>query len=1025
MTTETIDIIVRENGARVVKRSLEEIGDVATRSVRGLRLLQNSLFVLGGAGAVAGLTKMLDTLTNFENRLRLVTNSTAELNAVQNELFNIANRTRSSFETTSELYTRMALAARELGLSQRDVLQFTESLNQATILSGASTREANAALIQLSQGLASGRLNGDELRSVLEQLPYVADIIANSLGVTRGQLRKLGSDGKITSAQIVKAFADAREELAVRFGTTVPTIGQAFEVLRNQALRVVDQFDDMTGASASVANAIITIADSLEFLVAGIVSASAAFAAFKAVGYISALIQVIKYNREVAAAVAAGNATLLTAEGIEKAKAASALASAAATNAAATAKVRELQVGAAQIAQNITLLQQQAAEGAIVVTNGRARSALTGRFVALNAAVANNIRTNIALARTEQLLVGTSAELAAATTAQTAATNALSAAQARSTAAIAASSGVFARLSATFPVLAGLINIVRTAMMGLWAIMVANPIGAVIAAIVAIVAALVYFSDKIGVADDGFVTLRDVGIATFQLIGEAIAPVITLISDGFSAAIDFVSGLWNKLKDFVGQVMGIILNVVKSYINFQIGLWVGLFNSVMKAWGLFPAALKDLGALAITGLITVVEAGLEGLVKGIGDFLEWLGGAFTAVGLENPFATMFDNFDVNLEEFKPEVTGAAQQVGQIFNDEFGKALSTDYIGNAWGAILERARAVAAERLANLDTKSDPANPAGTGAGGADSKAKSFAEVVRELTLQNELLKVNTAEREKLQAVLQIEEQMKRSLTEAERGLVMELLNENQILKAASDIYEEINGPMEKYKTNLEAIKRLLADGRISQDQFVTATRAARIEFLSSQTDMASGLERGLLRILEKTGDYAKQMEDIITNAFDGMASAIADLVVDGEADFSSLIKSINKQIVQLVVSQAFQQLFGGFTGGTGTGGGNIFGNLFKSLFSSLPGLVSGGSFQVGSQSGIAPLPGVDNRLVAFRGKDGENVTVTPKGQTPGGGQQNITVNFNVSTPDVEGFRRSEGQLSARAARMISRAGRNS
>jgi len=90
MATETIDIIVRENGARVVKRNLEEIGAVAERSVRGLRLLQNALFVLGGAGLLAGLTRMLDTLTNFENRLVLVTN-----------------------------YTRVALAVRELGLSQK------------------------------------------------------------------------------------------------------------------------------------------------------------------------------------------------------------------------------------------------------------------------------------------------------------------------------------------------------------------------------------------------------------------------------------------------------------------------------------------------------------------------------------------------------------------------------------------------------------------------------------------------------------------------------------------------------------------------------------------------------------------------------------------------------------------------------------------------------------------------------------------------------------------------------------------
>jgi phage-related minor tail protein len=168
------------------------------------------------------------------------------------------------------------------------------------------------------------------------------------------------------------------------------------------------------------------------------------------------------------------------------------------------------------------------------------------------------------------------------------------------------------------------------------------------------------------------------------------------------------------------------------------------------------------------------------------------------------------------------------------------------------------------------------------------------------------------------------------------------------------------------------------------------------------------------------------MENIITTAFDGMSQAIADLVVDGEADFGSLIRSINKMIVQLVVSQAFQQLFGGTGVAGGQAGGNIFGSLFSG-FKSLFGLQTGGSFTVGSQTGIAPLPngGNDNRLVAFRAQDGEQVTVTPRGQAAGGGSTNQTiVNFNITTPDVQGFRASESQLAAKAARMIGRGQRN-
>jgi hypothetical protein len=256
---------------------------------------------------------------------------------------------------------------------------------------------------------------------------------------------------------------------------------------------------------------------------------------------------------------------------------------------------------------------------------------------------------------------------------------------------------------------------------------------------------------------------------------------------------------------------------------------------------------------------------------------------------------------------------------------------------------------------------------------------------------------------------------------------MEILNENEVLKKAAEIYQSVKGSAYDYQLTLQALNELLKSGRINQQEFTNEVMKARIEFLNSQTDMSSGMERGFLKILQKTGDYATQIENIMTKAFDGIASAIADLVVDGEADFNSLIKSINKMIVQLVVSQAFQQLFGGSSGiGGAQTGGNIFGSLLSG-FKGLLGLQTGGQFTVGANTGIAPLPngGNDNRLVAFRAQDGEQVSVTPRGKSPAGGSTNQTiVNFNITTPDVAGFRASESQLAAKAARMIGLGQRN-
>ena len=1097
MATETIDIIVRENGARVVKRRLEEIGDVAQRSVRGLRLLQNSLFVLGGAGLISALGRMVDTVANFQNRLSLLTTSAREAAFVQRELFDIARRTRAEFDTTAQIYTRTALAVRALGVSQQETLNFTESLNQATILSGASTREANAALIQMSQALASNRFSGDEFRSVSEQLPFIIDVIGDSLGVTRGEVRKLGMDGKLTAEVILKAFREAREEIAEKFARTIPTLSQSFTVFRTRLTEVIGTMDQSLGISRSLAAAVILLADNLEYLVGGVIAATAAFAAFKFTGWIAAIVAVIQKNRELAAAVAAGDAVLLTSVEIERAKAASALQMASATAAQAAAKVRDIQLDVAQLQTQRALLLQQQASIKIDVQRRTARDALTGRFIAYNAAVAQNIRTNIALQRTETALLASKGALTQATVAQTAATTALSAAQGRAAVAGAAANTWTARLGRAFPGLTASVGTAGRALGGLARVALAHPIAAIVAAVVAAGVALVMFSDKIGVADDGLVTLRDVGIATFQLIKEAIAPVGQFLVDVFRPAIEWVVKAWNWLVEKVKEAMMFILNVVKSYINFQIGLWDGLISSVIKAWDLFPAAFKDILIIAYNSMIQFVEDSVNGFIEGFlslperakevfeavanfgRDALNYIVEAFRALPgaiadladraatfLKNKFVEAInyvvdllnklpgiaidafgevgtaveDAFTLppppdfsqyvnegrlDLSSLKLETTGAAREVGQIFSEEFARSLNTDYIGDAWNAVLERARQLAAERTAAVAGGEGGTPPPGGDSG--SGKGKSFAEIIQELTMANELLRVNAAERDKLQAIIRIEEQMKRSLTETERELVRALLDENEVLTKAAEIYEEIKGPLYNYRLELEALNELLRQGRINQDEFTNAVRSSRIEFLNTQTDMASGFERGFLKILEKTADYAKQTEDIITKAFDGMSQAIADLVVDGEADFGSLIKSINKMIIQLVMSQAFQQLFGGF-GGTGIAGSG--GNMFSGLFQGIKGLFGfqdGGQFRVGGGMGFAPIPngGNDNRLVAFRAQDGETVTVTPKGQQPGGGgNQNVVVNFNITTPNVESFRQSESQLAAKAARLISQGRRN-
>lgn len=261
----TFRIIISETGARTVTRSIRSIGDAARSTIPSVRFLRNTLAALAGIAIVNKVAGFSNELQTLRNRLVLVTRTADDAVAVFDELRDVSNETRSSIFATANVYSRFSLATRELGLSQREVLDLVKSLNQAVILSGANAREAEAGLLQFSQGLASGRLAGDELRAVLEQLPIIADVIGKELGVTRGALRFLAREGKITPDVIVRGFSKAAAELRENFGKTLPTIAQSMTILHNAVIDLLNTMDKSTGLLAKISKVILYIAENIEF----------------------------------------------------------------------------------------------------------------------------------------------------------------------------------------------------------------------------------------------------------------------------------------------------------------------------------------------------------------------------------------------------------------------------------------------------------------------------------------------------------------------------------------------------------------------------------------------------------------------------------------------------------------------------------------------------------------------------------------------------------------------------------------
>jgi len=247
---------LRLNSAQFIsetKKVNRSLGGMQKQFASFSRVLKASVGVGISAATIRSVTRYADTWTTVQNRLRIVTKDTRELKTVQAELLRVAQDTRSDLTDTVELYSRVARSVDQLGKSQKEVIEFTRTVNQAIQASGSTSQEAAAGVIQLAQGLASGALRGDELRSVLEQMPRLARAIADGMGITVGQLRELGKEGKLTAQAVFDAVQGQADVVAQEFGKVTATTSQALAVIENSTIAIIGQFDEATGLTAGFA----------------------------------------------------------------------------------------------------------------------------------------------------------------------------------------------------------------------------------------------------------------------------------------------------------------------------------------------------------------------------------------------------------------------------------------------------------------------------------------------------------------------------------------------------------------------------------------------------------------------------------------------------------------------------------------------------------------------------------------------------------------------------------------------------
>ena len=273
--------------ATAAAKDVDRLGDQLTYAARaaeqasssGDRLmgtLKGMLGAFSAIGTIKWLANTSDAMTSINARLELMTGNAEAAAAAQNEIYAAAQRSRGAYTEMANLVSQLGMMAPEAfsdasgNLNTGELVAFSEQLQKQMTISGASGQSAAAAMVQLTQGLSSGTLRGEELNSVLEQTPMIAKTIAEYMGVSTGEMRELASEGAITADVVKNAILGAAEETNAAYEQMPLTWSQVWTMGSNMALQAMQPVLDLISLAANNI-------DTLTPLVAGLTAAVAAY----------------------------------------------------------------------------------------------------------------------------------------------------------------------------------------------------------------------------------------------------------------------------------------------------------------------------------------------------------------------------------------------------------------------------------------------------------------------------------------------------------------------------------------------------------------------------------------------------------------------------------------------------------------------------------------------------------------------------------------------------------------------------
>lgn len=334
---------------------------------------------LGAALSVKQVAEYADAWATVNNKLSNSVRPTEQLADVTQRVFDITQKTRSSLDGTATLYARLERGTRQYNTSAEDLAKLTTIINQGFIVSGATAQEAENAIIQLSQGIASGVLRGEEFNSVSEQGSRLMIALADSLGVGIGELRAMAAQGKLTTDVVVNGLLSQGDAIGKEFAKTTTTISQALQVAGNNVTKFFGENSTVKTGAAIFNDSVITASENIGILSGALV----AVAAIMGSRYVGALaMSTAAKIQDTAASIAQSKASAISAKDAEI---------------EAAAKLR-----LAEVEKSATISALSLAEGRLATL--RATNASVAAEVKLAEAQTAQIRTQISQIESEKAL---------------------------------------------------------------------------------------------------------------------------------------------------------------------------------------------------------------------------------------------------------------------------------------------------------------------------------------------------------------------------------------------------------------------------------------------------------------------------------------------------------------------------------------------------------------------------------------------------------------------------------------------